>query len=205
MINIYYGKILSLFALMFVLGLTLFSPYVLSGSTIDTRWYLSGGEDDYDYVLKVLKEHRTGLGILEEERLASVIIEESYRYGLDPLFVMALIKTESTFFNWSRSTKGAVGLMQVLPRTGEYLASELRIGWEGEKTLYDPFLNVKMGIHYFSMLKEKYGEDTLRALAAYNGGPSYLSNRIRLGKGIPKRYGSKVFANYENLRERKKL
>lgn len=162
-------------------------------------------DTEHAYVLKVLRDHSTGLTRSEEDMLASFIVEESRQNGLDPLFVMALIKTESTFYNWARSHKGALGLMQVLPSTGESMAGELSVGWDGEKTLYDPYLNVRLGIKYYIKLKSRFSEDTLHALAAYNWGPSYLSKRIRRGKSIPKRYGKKVLANYSNLKEGRRL
>ena len=84
-------------------------------------WY-ARPEKTITYVRDVLKESRTGLGSLEEFKLAEVILFESVSHRIDPLFVLALIKTESTFYNWSRSDNGAVGLMQIRPATGEELA-----------------------------------------------------------------------------------
>ncbi len=153
-------------------------------------------------VLSVLSGYRTGLGLAEKIRLSEVILEESRNYNLDPLFVLALIETESTYYNWAKSRKGAVGLMQVRPGTGRHVADELNIRWEGERTLYNPYLNVKLGLHYFATLLERYGDDRQKALAAYNSGPGYVTARLRLGRPLPRRYGSKVMSKYENLKER---
>lgn len=163
-----------------------------------------GSLDPYklNYVVGILKESITGLSAIEEDRLAEVILGESEAYSVDPLLVMAVIKTESTFYNWARSYKGAMGLMQLLPSTGRWMAEELDLEWKGDYTLYDPFLNVRLGIHYFSTLKGRYKDDTVLTLAAYNSGPTNLASLIRSGATPPKRYANKVLANYKDLRER---
>ncbi len=154
-----------------------------------------------DYMISILREHRTGLKAVDEARLARIIYDESSAQNLDPLLVMALIKTESTFYNWARSYKGAKGLMQIMPRTGRWAARELDLEWDGERTLYNPDLNVRLGIYYFSSLQERYRDDTMLSIAAYNEGPTSLSRRIRRGKALPKGYANKVLANYKDLRE----
>ena len=154
-----------------------------------------------DYVRDVIGTYRTGLTQREEFKLASVIVEESRSYGLDPLLVLAVIQTESTFNNWARSNKGALGLMQLLPPTAKHVAGELSIGWDGAKMLFEPEVNVRMGIHYYSYLLKRFREDERVALAAYNRGPTALSRRLRHGKSIPQRYINKVITNYERLKK----
>jgi soluble lytic murein transglycosylase-like protein len=153
-----------------------------------------------DYMTGILREHWTGLDAVGEARLARIIYDESSAQNLDPLLVMALIKTESTFYNWARSYKGAKGLMQIMPRTGRWAAQELDLEWDGDRTLYNPDLNVRLGIYYLSSLQERYRDDTLLSLAAYNAGPTSLSRRIRRGKALPKGYANKVLANYKDFR-----
>ncbi len=154
-----------------------------------------------DYMSGILREHWTGLDAAGEARLVRIIYDESAAQNLDPLLVMALIKTESTFYNWARSYKGAKGLMQIMPRTGRWAARELNLEWEGDRTLYNPDLNVRLGIYYFSVLQERYRDDTMLSIAAYNEGPTNLSRRIRRGKTLPKGYSNKVLANYKDLRK----
>ncbi|GMR05004.1 MAG: hypothetical protein BMS9Abin23_0928 [Thermodesulfobacteriota bacterium] len=154
-----------------------------------------------DYISGILKDSRTGLSTPDEARLARVILDESAAYDVDPLLVMALIQTESTFYNWARSYKGAKGLMQIMPHTGRWVARELDLEWNGDRTLFDPYMNVRLGIHYFSLLREKYGENTFLTLAAYNAGPARLSRIIRRGAKPPVRYANKVLANYRALQK----
>lgn len=154
------------------------------------------------HILGVLKENKTGLGSLEELNLAQVILVESIAHRMDPLFVLALIKTESTCNNWSKSLKGAIGLMQILPSTGKELAAELKLKWNGDATLLNPYVNVRMGVHYLSNLKERFHDDTEISLAAYNAGPNYLASKIRLKEDVARDFIDKVLTNYEDLKER---
>ncbi|HAO93229.1 MAG: hypothetical protein A2X93_08735 [Deltaproteobacteria bacterium GWC2_56_8] len=164
-------------------------------------WY-ARPEKTLTYVRDVLKESRTGLGSLEEFKLAEVILFESVSHRIDPLFVLALIKTESTFYNWSRSDNGAVGLMQIRPSTGEALAEELDLKWKGEATLLNPYLNVKMGVHYFSNLMERYDDDKEVTLAAYNVGPGIVTSRMKLDEGWGQEFVGRVLHNYNDFKER---
>lgn len=92
-------------------------------------------------------------------------MDESRNYNIDPLWTAALIKTESGFRRTARSEKGALGLMQIRLSTGKGIAEELRLGWDGEKTLLNPYNNVKMGLHYLSWLFERYDKDADAAQA----------------------------------------
>jgi len=180
-----------------------FSPSLTSGRFF-SEWEPVAGEPSRassHYVLDVLRENRTGLGSLEELKLAEVILMESLAHKIDPLFVLALIETESTFNNWSRSFRGAVGLMQIQPATGEELAGKLNVDWKGEQTLFDPYTNVKMGVHYFSTLKRRY-KDLNTTLAAYNTGPGRIDTWIKEGSEPGDGYALKVLENYRKFKER---
>ncbi|MFZ3072954.1 MAG: lytic transglycosylase domain-containing protein [Thermodesulfobacteriota bacterium] len=157
-------------------------------------------DEERELAMDVLTKYRTGLSRGMEVRLADAIVRESRIYGLDPLLVLAVIKTESVFYNWARSSRGAAGLMQIREDTGQYLAGELGIKWEGEKTLYDPELNVKMGVYYLAVLLNTY-EDKDTALAAYSSGPTLVTARLERGEDPPARYGDKVNSSYRNLKE----
>lgn len=141
----------------------------------------------------------TGLTDEQEIKLASFISQESRRYGFDPELIAAVISTESSFYNWSTSSKGALGLMQLIPETGRELAEVNQITWHGDnRILFDPFLNIKLGIHYLYTLYLKFGDVEL-ALTAYNYGPGNVIRWLRAGEKIPTKYAKKVLASYEEL------
>lgn len=148
-------------------------------------------------ILDVIAEYETGL---HEDYLVKVpgwIVTESRRYGYDPMFITALIITESSFYNWAHSHKGAVGLMQIKPRTGAAIASEVELEWKGTPTLFDPGSNIALGAYYLNKMVMKYGDLQL-ALEAYNHGPSGLNRILRKGR-TPKKYSGKVLSNYEKI------
>src|SRR5690606_37591470 len=101
-----------------------------------------------------------------------LIITEAQRYGLDPLFMFSLIRQESLFEGFVRSTAGAHGLMQIIPATGEQIAGELNwpSGYESED-LYRPIVSVRFGSYYLSRNRDLLNGNLYAGLAAYNGGP----------------------------------
>ena len=79
-------------------------------------------EQDYDdrvrdRIEKVISKYYTGLDEKNDVRIPEWILVESKKYGYDPLFLTALIITESSFYNWAKSNRGARGLMQLRPAT----------------------------------------------------------------------------------------
>lgn len=89
-------------------------------------------------------------------------------YGVEPALVAAVIRTESRFDPEVTSSRGAYGLMQVLPDTAYFISS--RGGPAGDYR--DPATNIRMGTWYLMYLQSRYEGDLRLALAAYNSGPS---------------------------------
>jgi soluble lytic murein transglycosylase len=101
-----------------------------------------------------------------------LIITEAQRYGMDPLFMFSLIRQESLFEGFVSSTAGAHGLMQIIPDTGEQIASELSWPPAYDQTdLYRPIVSVRFGSYYLSKNRDLLDGNWYAALAAYNAGP----------------------------------
>ena len=146
----------------------------------------------------IIADYNTGLDKSSTVLIPEWILAESKKYGYDPLFLTALIITESSFYNRARSNRNAHGLMQLKPATAVALASEIRLQWKGTHTLYDPRKNIALGAYYLNKLVSRFGDLTL-ALEAYNQGPSRLSRFLRKGY-LPQRYSKKVLKNYRQIR-----
>jgi soluble lytic murein transglycosylase len=103
------------------------------------------------------------------------IVEEAGFYGLDPLFVAAVIRQESGFRPHVHSGVGAVGLMQLMPKTASWAAGH--VGLKGFKVeqLEDPEVNIKLGCWYLSYLFQQFKEPD-KVLMAYNGGEGNVSS-----------------------------
>ena len=102
-------------------------------------------------------------------RYEEIIVGHAENYRLEPQLLAAVIYQESKFDADARSASGAVGLMQLLPETGQGIAD--RTGgdeWKPEDLL-NPELNIRYGSWYLRHLLDKYGDEEL-ALAAYNAG-----------------------------------
>jgi soluble lytic murein transglycosylase len=149
-------------------------------------------------ILEVLERQSTDLAKVTKEELAEVIYEEARRYNQDPRLILALIATESEFYNWAVSEKGAKGLMQIMPYVAESLAQDLGIEWSGDRTLFNPYLNIRIGIHYLSQLMMDF-KDVRTALTAYNYGPTYIKALIDRKEKIPHNYSRKVLTAYNSI------
>lgn len=104
---------------------------------------------------------------IEYEETVSKYSEE---YGLDPSLVLGVIKVESKFRPDAVSTKGAVGLMQIMPDTGWWIAERMKLEGFKEEDLYQYDTNIKMGSWYIKNLIDEFGGNVETAVAAYNGG-----------------------------------
>ena len=149
-------------------------------------------------IAEVLERHQTGLENVTKEELAEAIYEEAIYYNHDPKFILALIAIESSFQNGSVSDQGAKGLMQLMPYVAQSLAQELSIEWRGDHTLFDPFINIRMGIYYLSQLILDF-DDPKVALTAYNYGPTYVKGLIEKKQRIPVNFYHRVLTVYQTL------
>jgi len=146
-----------------------------------------------------IARYDSGLAPHEQEELARTLVAEASRHALDPMLVVAVVHVESRFNTFAVSPVGAMGLMQVMPRTGEEIARQLEIPWQGSQTLFDPILNVRIGVAYLKHLAMRY-ESIPTALAAYNWGPGHIDRRIRKGSQLPQKYPGLVSKVYDAAR-----
>ncbi len=153
-------------------------------------------------LLAQLQVRHTGLSQREIRELARTVIEESKRYQLDPDLVFAVMQVESSCYNFAVSSVGALGLMQIMPFTGESLAKRLGVEWHGPDTLFDPIVNVRLGTAYLHQLSNRYGS-LPAALAAYNWGPTQIDRRLRRGAALPSEYVQQVLRAYDTPQSRR--
>lgn len=141
-------------------------------------------------ILKLILRFSDELSSSDAKKLAQLIVEECENYEIDPSLILAVIQVESNFSPQAVSHKGAIGLMQVMPSTGEYLAEKLGITISGRRELHDPFLNVRLGIYYLALLEDRF-DSIEEALSAYYYGPSKFESNRYLAREFP-RYVKKV-------------
>lgn len=105
---------------------------------------------------------------------------------IDQLLLYSLMRQESLFEGHASSSAGAIGVMQIMPDTGQEHAS--LIGWPVNYTtsdLYRPFINIPLGTSYLARLRSYLNGDMLAALAAYNGGAGNVQKWMELANNDP--------------------
>jgi len=152
-------------------------------------------------IFQAIEDFQVGFTGQEKIDLARVIFEESRKYNYDPMLVMAVILTESSFKKGQVSHAGARGVMQVMPNIGRDLAAKTGMEWHGSDQLFDPVTNIRLGtLHLFEqILKFK---DVKKGLMAYNLGETRLRGKIRQKKPLPGQYVRRVWQNYNMLKDR---
>lgn len=106
------------------------------------------------------------------------IQEFSHKYGVEEALVLAIIKCESGFENEAVSRAGAVGLMQIMPATFEWLQTHVGDGTLEKEQLIDPRTNIEYGAYFLSILMERYASD-VAIISAYNAGPGNIDRWLR--------------------------
>jgi soluble lytic murein transglycosylase len=101
--------------------------------------------------------------------------------GLDPYLVASLIRQESEFNAAAISRANAVGLMQLLPKTGKTVARQVKLRGYSAPQLYTPTVNLELGTRYFKNLVDKYNGQYEYALAAYNAGTDRVEDWLGQG------------------------
>jgi soluble lytic murein transglycosylase-like protein len=108
----------------------------------------------------------------KEVPFGGIIYNEAKKNDLPPELVAAVVHTESKFVPTARSNRGAVGLMQLVPKTGR---------WLGASNLNDPAQNIQAGAKYLRYLTDRFSGDQQKAIAAYNAG----EGNVRRFNGVP--------------------
>jgi len=107
-----------------------------------------------------------------------LVSDDKRSADVDPLLLLSVMKQESAFDHNALSRSGAVGLMQMIPPTAEDVKKELNSSAEIPKDLNDPATNVKFCAHYLAHLLKKYNGSVPLALAAYNAGPTRITQFV---------------------------
>jgi hypothetical protein len=101
------------------------------------------------------------LHIAPPSHIQSLVEQSARAHHVDPLLVQSLIQVESNYNHYAVSSKGAEGLMQLMPQTARAL---------GVSNSFDPAQNIEAGVKYLQYLQSIYPDDRM-AIAAYNAGP----------------------------------
>ncbi len=132
-------------------------------------WHFSNIKSNRRYELFVKQASKRPSG---KNKYDKMILQASRQFQVDSSLIKAIIKAESDFDHRAVSSKGAQGLMQLMPGT----ADDMDV-----KNPFDPEENILGGTRYFSLLLKRFKNNKTLALAAYNAGPQEVESR----KGVP--------------------
>ncbi len=150
-------------------------------------------DSDFQHILDDSVKIKTGKATPSDRAEITNLIEKySEQNNLDADFVKAVIQQESGFNPNATSKCGAMGLMQLMPKTAESL---------GVTNAYDAEQNIYGGTKYLKGLLDRFDNNKELALAAYNAGP----NAVKKYGGIPpyaetQNYVKRVLSNYDNMK-----
>ncbi|MFW6049898.1 MAG: transglycosylase SLT domain-containing protein [Myxococcota bacterium] len=108
-----------------------------------------------------------------------VVEEAARRHGIDPNLLFAVMRVESVYQRRIISYAGAVGLMQIMPRTGKRIAAQLERHDFNTADLLDPATNVELAAWYLGSLIRRFDGRLPLAIASYNGGPHNVRRWMR--------------------------
>ena len=135
-------------------------------------------------------------------------------FSLDPAYVASVVLAESNFDAEAVSSAGAIGLMQIMPATGEWIAGKLEDEPFDVQRLYQPEVNLRYGCWYLRFLLDRYDEDMYTASTAYHQGqgrvdqwledPQYSQDGRTLtaiSSAVTDTYVNRIMESYANYQE----
>jgi soluble lytic murein transglycosylase len=159
---------------------------------------VSSDNEMHLWILSEFERRLPGAFKAQAFELSETLIRDSHRYGLDPLLVMAVIATESSFRPRARGSVGEIGLMQLRPQTAQWVARRFNIAYGGAASLERPYVNVRLGIAYMAYLRAQFPDQAGHYVSAYNMGTRNV-RRLLANQTIPQIYFGKVISKYNKL------
>lgn len=195
----------------YIQSITIFSLAIgMALSSFNAKTLNANAEDmNVREVEALLDERMDGMSQAQVHSLTLQLFKLCHKYNFSVSSVLSVISTESSFDKNAKSSVGAIGLMQVMPKTAGFIARKSGIrSYHRARDLYNPSTNVAVGIAYLSYLRDKYTQSH-RYLAAYNMGPTKFNRMVRRHSPHPasvNRYVKSIHSGvYEIRREAQEL
>lgn len=113
------------------------------------------------------------------------VMQSAKQHKVDAAWVYGVMRRESAFSAQARSSAGALGLMQLMPKTAQYIGKKQGVKGKLYKNLTDATNNIELGSAYLSYLYKKYDNNQVLATAAYNAGPNRIKSWRPLNNALP--------------------
>ena len=139
---------------------------LLIAAQLANKW----GWHDRSIITLALAQHWDDLELRFPLAHKKYIEQQAKREKINPAWAFAVIRQESAFTTDARSSAGALGLMQLMPRTAQQVARSLRIKRHKRQDLLNSNVNIRLGIRYLRKLSQHFTGNSVLATAAYNAG-----------------------------------
>lgn len=140
---------------------------LLSAAQLANKW----GWHDRSIITLALAQYWDDLELRFPLAHKKYIELQAKNEDINPAWAFAVIRQESAFTTDARSSAGALGLMQLMPRTARQVAHSLRIKRPKQRDLLKSNINIKLGVRYLRKLQERFNGNQILATASYNAGP----------------------------------
>ena len=140
---------------------------LLMAAQLANKW----GWHDRSIITLALAQYWDDLELRFPLQHKKYIEKQAKHEKINPAWAFAVIRQESAFTTDARSSAGALGLMQLMPRTARQVARSLRIKRPKRRDLLNSNINIKLGVRYLRKLQERFNGNSVLATAAYNAGP----------------------------------
>jgi|GEM_PF-1908243 len=154
-----------------------------------------GDVNFYRYIAEYLKKSNKKINA---EKFTQVLMNLSQNHAYDPIFILAVIKTESNFNFNAIGSAGEIGLMQIKPDTAKWICNIKNIEWQGAQALKNPEYNILVGASYFNFLKKNLKSQSMKYVTAYNMGLTSMK-RTPTAELNNHPYFGKVTKNYLSI------
>jgi soluble lytic murein transglycosylase len=109
------------------------------------------------------------------------IKKASEKYNINPYLILAIIQTESKFLHQNTSKKGAIGLMQLMRQTADWIIEKGGYSDDTERSIHEPAVNIELGSWYLRYLIDLFDGNLVAAIAAYNAGQGNVYRWLTTG------------------------
>lgn len=150
---------------------------------------------------RTVRELSAGFSEPEQLKIGEALWNWSQNLEVSPLWLAALIMTESSFKKGAVSHKGAVGLLQVKPSVAFGIILRQQLSWEALERLHEPETNINLAGYYLWELGRRF-KNIEAVLTAYNYGEEQVARWLSTGTPLPGDFSGKVGAEYKKLCKR---
>lgn len=141
--------------------------------------YKQAGDFYHSYILARRLSSNLSGRLVYPEAYKEPVNKSAGKFQVDPLLIYAVMMQESEFDAGSVSSAGAIGLLQIMPGTGEMIAKKLPYLSFATDSLFEPDVNINFGTWYLKTLIARFDGNLPFAIAAYNAGPNAVDEWLK--------------------------